>query len=86
MPEEQVGRVSHYFGKVGVAGIDVTAGEIKVGDTVHITGHTTDFTQTIDSMQIDNKNVERATKGDSIGIKVPDRVRPHDIVYRVLPD
>ena len=86
MPEEQVGRVTHYFGKVSVAGIDVTAGEIKVGDTIHITGHTTDFNQTIDSMQIDNQNVERATKGDSIGIKVPDRVRAHDIVYRVLPD
>ena len=86
MPEEQVGRVSHYFGKVSVAGIDVTADEIKVGDKIHITGHTTDFTQTIDSMQIDNQDVERATKGDSIGIKVPDRVRPHDIVYRVLPD
>jgi len=86
MPEEQVGRVSHYFGKVGVAGIDVTADEIKVGDTIHITGHTTDFTQTIDSMQIDNATVEQATKGDSIGIKVSDRVRPHDIVYRVLPD
>jgi len=86
MPEEQVGTVSHYFGKVGVAGIDVTADEIKVGDTIHITGHTTDFTQTIDSMQIDNATVEQATKGDSIGIKVSDRVRPHDIVYRVLPD
>ena len=86
MPEEQVGRVSHFFGKVSVAGIDVTADEIKGGDTIHITGHTTDFTQTIDSMQIDNQDVERATKGDSIGIKVPDRVRPHDIVYRVLPD
>lgn len=86
MPEEQVGRVSHFFGKVSVAGIDVTADEIKVGDTIHITGHTTDFTQTIDSMQIDNETVERATKGDSIGIKVPDRVRTHDIVYRVLPD
>jgi translation initiation factor IF-2 len=86
MPEEQVGRVTHYFGKVGVAGIDVTAGEIKVGDTIHITGHTTDFNQTIDSMQIDNQDVEQATKDDSIGIKVSDRVRPHDIVYRVLPD
>ena len=86
MPEEQVGKVTHYFGKASVAGIDVTADEIKVGDTIHIAGHTTDFTQTIDSMQVDNENVERATKGDSIGIKVPDRVRPHDIVYRVLPD
>ena len=86
MPEEQVGKVTHFFGKVSVAGIDVTADEIKVGDTIHITGHTTDFTQKIESMQIDNENVERATKGASIGIKVSDRVRPHDIVYRVLPD
>jgi len=86
MPEEQVGKVTHFFGKVSVAGIEITADEIKVGDTVHIVGHTTDFTHTIESMQIQNENVERATKGDDIGIKVPDRVRPHDIVYRVLPD
>jgi putative protease len=86
MPEEQVGKVTHYFGKVSVAGIDVTAGEVKVGDTIHISGHTTDFTQTIDSMQIDNQEVDTAKTGDSIGIKVSDRVRPHDIVYRVLPD
>lgn len=86
MPEEQVGKVTHYFGKASVAGIDVTADEVKVGDTIHISGHTTDFTQTIESMQIDNEDVERATKGDSIGIKVSDRVRPHDTVYRVLPD
>jgi putative protease len=86
MPEEQVGKVTHYFGKVSVAGIDVTAGEVKVGDTIHISGHTTDLTQTIDSMQIDNQDVEQAANGDSIGIKVADRVRPHDVVYRVLPD
>ncbi len=86
MPEEQVGKVTHYFAKVSVAGIDVTGDEVKVGDTIHICGHTTDFTQTIDSMQVDNEDVERAAAGDSIGIKVSDRVRPHDIVYRVLPD
>ena len=86
MPEEQIGRVTHYFGKVSVAGIEVTANELKVGDTIHITGHTTDFTCTIESMQIQNNDVERATKGDDVGIKVPERVRPHDIVYRVLPE
>jgi len=86
MPEEQIGRVTHYFGKVSVAGIEVTANELKVGDTIHITGHTTDFTCAIESMQIQNNDVERATKGDDVGIKVPERVRPHDIVYRVLPE
>ena len=86
MPESQVGRVTDYFRKVGVAGIKVTADELKVGDTIHIVGHTTDLTHTIESMQIQNEDVERATKGDDVGIKIPDRVRKHDIVYLVAPE
>jgi translation initiation factor IF-2 len=86
MPEEQVGTVTDYFRKVGVAGIKVTADEIKVGDTIHIVGHTTDLTHTIQSMQIQNEDVERATKGDDVGIKIPERARKHDTVYRVLPE
>lgn len=85
MPEEEVGRVSDYFAKIGVAAIDLT-GTLSVGDIIHIKGHTTDFTQEVDSMQIEHQNVEKANPGDSIGIKVTDRVRDNDIVYKVTEE
>lgn len=82
MPEEEVGKVADFFAKIGVAAIDLT-GTLSVGDTIHIKGHTTDFTQTVDSIQIEHENVQKAGPGDSIGIKAKDRVRDHDIVYKV---
>ena len=82
MPEEEVGKVSTFFARPVVAGIDLTA-SLKVGDRVHVKGHTTDLELTVESMQIDNVNVEQGNAGDSIGIKVPDRVRPGDNVYKV---
>jgi len=82
MPEEIVGGVSDFFARPVVAGIDVT-GTMKLGDTVHIVGHTTDIEFVIDSMQVDNTNVNKARPGDQVGIKVPDRVRHGDKVYRV---
>jgi translation elongation factor EF-1alpha len=82
MSEREVGVVSHYFGKVDVAGIDLT-GDLAVGDTIRISGHTTEFTQTVDSMQIDHASVDTAGPGDQIGIKVADRVREGDTVYKV---
>ncbi len=82
MPEEEVGKVSDFFAHPVVAGIELT-GALKVGDTVHIKGHTTDLELTIGSMQIDNVNVNEAKAGDSVGIKVSDRVRHGDIVYKV---
>ena len=82
MPEKEVGKVSDFFAHPVVAGIDMT-GSIKVGDKIHIKGHTTDIELDIASMQINNKNVTEAKKGDSVGIKVPERVRPGDTVYRV---
>ena len=84
MAEQEIGKVKDFFARPVVAGIDVT-GTLKVGDTIHIKGHTTDIEMAVTSMQIDNKNVELAGKGDSVGIKVPDRVRPGDTVYRVTP-
>jgi putative protease len=81
MAEKIVGVISHYFGNISVAGIEITKGSLKVGDTIHIKGHTTDFKQTVDSMQIDLKPVEKAKKGASIGIKIADRVRVHDEVF-----
>ena len=83
MSEKKIGMISHYFGNISVAGIEIEKGKLEVGDTIRIKGHTTDFTQTINSMQIDLQTDEKAKKGDSIGIKVDKRVREHDEVYLV---
>ena len=80
--EEEIGRVSDFFARPVVAGIEMT-GTVKVGDTIHIKGHTTDMELTVESMQIDNVNVTEAKSGDSVGIKVPDRCRRGDTVYKV---
>ena len=80
--EEEIGRVSDFFAKPVVAGIDMT-GTVKVGDTIHIVGHTTDMEINVDSMQVDNANVDVAKPGDQVGIKVPDRCRRGDKVYKV---
>lgn len=84
MEEKKVGEVIKYFGKIGVAAIRLTEGSLKVGDKIHIVGHTSDTTQTVDSMQIENKNVQEAGPGADIGIKVKDRVREHDVVNKVV--
>ncbi len=83
MAEEQdIGRVMDYFAKISVAGIDLT-GKLRVGETIHIKGHTTDLEQVVESMQVEHEPVEEAGRGDKIGIKVRDRVRSGDHVYRV---
>ena len=82
MAEVEIGTVSDFFARPVVAGIDLTA-PLKTGDTIHITGHTTDLVMTVESMQIDNANVEEASSGVSVGIKVSDRVRKGDTVYKV---
>ena len=83
MPEEEIGVVSTFFAKPVVAGIDLTA-PLKVGDRIHIVGHTTDLELVVESMQIYNADVKEAKAGDSIGIKVPDRVRKGDRVYKII--
>ena len=82
MPEEEIGKVSDFFAHPVVAGIELS-GTLKVGDKIHIQGHTTDMEFTVGSMQIDNANVEEAKAGDSVGIKVSDRVRRGDTIYKV---
>jgi putative protease len=84
MEEKRVGEVIKYFGKISVAAIRLSEGSLKVGDKIHIVGHTTDITQTVDSMQIENKNVQEAGPGADIGIKVGGRAREHDVVYKVV--
>ncbi len=80
--EKLVGRVSHYYNRIAVAVIEVTD-TIKVGDTIRITGGIRDFEQTIDSMEIEHQKVEVATKGQSIGLKVVEKVRENDQVYKI---
>jgi selenocysteine-specific translation elongation factor len=82
MPEVVIGKVTDFFARPVVAGIELTA-NVKVGDKIHIKGHTTDLELAVTSMQINNVNVDQAKAGDNIGIKVTERVRRGDIVYKV---
>jgi translation elongation factor EF-1alpha len=82
MAEKLIGKVEIYFSKAEVAAIRLEA-PLKKGDKIHIKGNTTDFEQKINSMQIDRKDIEIAKKGDSVGIKVQDKVRPNDQVFKV---
>ncbi|MFC1956307.1 EF-Tu/IF-2/RF-3 family GTPase [Chloroflexota bacterium] len=82
MPEEVVGMVSDFFAHPVVAGIDL-GGTLKAGDKIHILGHTTDLEFVVDSMQMDNADVPEAKAGDAVGIKVSERVRRGDTVYKV---
>jgi len=80
--EREVGAVTHYYTKIGVVVIELTD-TLKVGDTIHIKGATSDFTQKVDSMQIEHKEVKEAKKGQSIGLKVKEHAREHDKVFVV---
>ena len=82
MAEKRVAKVTHYWTKIGVAGIKLYD-TLKVGDTIHISGSTTDFKQTVDSMEIEHEAVEVAKKGKEVGLKVNERVRKGDRVYKV---
>ncbi len=82
MAEELIGKVSHWFGNINVAGIELT-GELATGDRVHIVGHTTDFEQEITSMQIQHQDVTEASPGDEVGVRLQLRARPGDSVYKV---
>ncbi len=84
MAEEEIGKITHYFSKIGVAAIEITDGGLAVGDTIHVTGHTSDFTQKVDSIQLDGKAVDRAAPGQSVGIKTPQHAREHDAVFKVV--
>ncbi len=83
MSEQKIGVVTHYFGNIEVAAVEITEGELKVGDTIHLKGHTTDFQQRVESMQVEHDSVESARAGDSVGMKISERVREHDEVFKV---
>lgn len=77
-----VGKVTHYYKAIGVAALELSD-TLEVGDIIHIKGHTTDFEQEIESMEINHQKVTKATRGQVIGLKVKDYVREHDMVYKV---
>ncbi len=85
MPEQLVGTVVHYFKGPSVAVVRLTEGELAVGDQVRLHGHTTDFTEQIVSMEVNHQKVERARAGEEVAIKVTDRTRQHDQVFKVTP-
>ena len=83
MEEKEIGQIAHYFGHVDVGVIEISDGELKIGDKIAIRGHTTNLEEVVESMQIEHEKVETAKKGDSVGIKVKERVRTGDKVYIV---
>jgi putative protease len=84
MKEIEIGIVQDYFAKIGVAALGITAHGIKVGDEIHFKGHTTDFSQKVDSLQIEHAQVSEAGAGASVGTKVKDRVRIGDTIFKVV--
>ena len=80
--EKQIGKITHFFDKISVAVIELTAG-LKVGETIHIVGGQRDFTQTVDSMQVEHQSILKAKKGDQVGLKVGQPVKEGDKVYKV---
>jgi len=82
MAEELIGTIDHYFAHIGVAGVSLT-GPLRVGDRIHVQGHTTDFEQTVESMQLEHESIAEAGPGASIGVKVAQRCREGDRVYRL---
>ncbi|UCB57204.1 MAG: hypothetical protein JSV30_01030 [Candidatus Omnitrophota bacterium] len=84
MEEKKIGVVTHYFGHIGVGIIKLEKEGLKLGDTLHFKGHTSDFQQTVDSMQIEHKDVQEAKVGDSVGVKLNEHVREHDEVFKVV--
>lgn len=86
MAEKRIGEVAKYFSKPSVAAVKIEEGDVVIGDSLKFSGHTTDFTDVVNSMEVDNKSVQKAVAGDFIGLKVSNRVRPGDEVFKVIPD
>jgi translation elongation factor EF-1alpha len=86
MAEEKVGVVTHYFGKIGVAAVKITDGVLSVGDRIHVRGHTSDFTQTVESMQLEHDAVQVARAGEEIGLRMTAHAHEHDLILKVTSD
>ncbi len=83
--EDPIGKVTHYFGHIGVAAVQLT-GPLAVGDQIHVKGHTTDFSQAIESLEVEHQKVSKAGPGDGVAFKVTDKARIGDQVFRVRTD
>lgn len=81
--ENEIGHVTHFFHKINVAVIEVTTGVLKIGDIIHIKGHTSDFTQPVDSLQLEHQSIPEVKVGGSAGLKVKEPVREGDLVFKV---
>ena len=86
MAEKKIGEVIKFFAKPSVAAIQITDGELNVGDSIKFSGHTTEFSDVVQSMEVNNKSVQKAVAGEAVGLKVADRVRPGDEVFIVVAD
>jgi len=84
MNEIELGVVRHYFDKISVVVIELTAGDLAIGDTIHIKGHTTDVTAKVESLQIEQDKITNGVKGQSVGTKIPGKAREHDKVFKVV--
>lgn len=84
--EEEIGKIAHYFSKINVGVLELSKGKLQIGDTIHIKGHTTDFYQKIESMQVEHKPVDSAQQGEPVGLKVESPVRENDLVLKVTED
>lgn len=83
MEKQKIGEVFHYFSKAGVAAINLTDGDLQIGDTILVQGMHTNFSQTVESIQIEHESVQKAVRGQSIGVKVKERVREKDVVFKI---
>jgi len=80
-----IGKITHYFNKIGVAIIEITENEeLKIGDEIRITGGNIDFIQKVESMQIEHQPIEKAGKGDQVGVKVKEKVKEGNLVYKIV--
>jgi putative protease len=84
--EEEIGKITHFFSKISVGVLELTLGNLNIGDTIHIKGHTTDFYQKVDSMQVEHSPVESAEKGMQVGLKLEGAARNNDLVFKVIED
>jgi putative protease len=84
--EEEIGKITHYFSKINVGVLELDKGELSVGDTIHIKGHTTDFFQKVESMQVEHQSVDTAKPGEPVGIKVEGPVRQNDLIFKVTEE
>lgn len=81
--ETRIGKVTHYYGRIQVAVLELS-GELNVGDTIHVLGHNTDFTQQVDSLEIEHQKVQSVGPGEEVALKVSERARPGDEVFKVV--